>query len=169
MKWFASLLVALAAGGLMAFDSADWHGKRELFMREAERLAGVYTNVSARVSNPAENVTIPLDSHPDGSIKVSVSATKAQYFLKEGLVWAEGVVVRSFSPTGAPESRIDAQSCVIDREARAGWAAGDVKVTHGQTACRGRDVFFSAPESYVRIFRDARVDAAGLRIEGVRR
>ena len=135
-----------------AFDSAEWHGKRELFAREAERLMAAYSNCAARVSEPAEQVTIPVETFPDGSVKTLVSAKKARYFLKEGLVWAEDVEVRQNAADGSAAGRIEAASCVVDRNSRSGWAEGAAKVTYGKSVLTGSGVFFSAPDSYVKVF-----------------
>ena len=146
-----------------AFDSAEWHGKRELFAREAERLMAAYSNCAARVSEPAEQVTIPVETFPDGSVKTLVSAKKARYFLKEGLVWAEGVEVRQNAADGSAAGRIEAASCVVDRNSRSGWAEGAAKVTYGKSVLTGSGVFFSAPESYVKVFAGAAIESDDLK------
>ena len=91
MRTFASLALVILALDLMAFDSADWLGKRELLTREAERLRAAYTNCVARLEAPADDVTVPVETFPDGSVKVVIHAKRAQYFADTGLVWAEGV------------------------------------------------------------------------------
>ncbi len=161
----ATLLTA--CGAQAAFDSAEWHGKRELFAREAERMMAVYSNCVRRVDTPAENVKIPVETYADGSVKVLVSAERAQYFLQEGLVWAEGVAVRQFDRSGAEDGRIDARRCVIDRNARSGWIEGPARVRRGSLECRGSNVYFSAAESYVRVFAQSEVESADLKFGGV--
>ena len=157
------LLVPLSS--LFAFDSADWLGKREVFAREAERLRAAWSNCMGRVSAPAENVTIPVEAFDDGSVKTRVNAAKAQYFLKEGLVWAEGVEVVQHAADGTVEGRIEAATCVVDRNSRSGWAEGAAKVTHGKTVFSGSGVYFSAAESYVQVFGDSRVESDEIRFE----
>ena len=97
MRTFASLALVILALDLMAFDSADWLGKRELLTREAERLRAAYTNCVARLEAPADDVTVPVETFPDGSVKVVIHAKRAQYFADTGLVWAEGVTVKRFA------------------------------------------------------------------------
>lgn len=167
MRTFASLFVLLAAGELMAFNSADWHGKRELFAREAERLRGVYSNCIAQVRAPAEDVTVPIETFDDGSVKVVVSAKRAQYFLREGLVWAEDVVVRRFKADGRLEARLEAKSCVVDQKAKSGWAEGPATVVHGETVFKGRGVFFSSSDAYVKVFESSDVESKDLKFGGV--
>ena len=146
-----------------AFDSAEWHGKRELFAREAERLMAAYTNCAARVENPAENVTIPVETYEDGSVKVLVKAAKAQYFLKDGLVWAEGVEVKRLAKGGAVEASLEAQNCVVDRVAKSGWAEGAAKVTQGKATFSGKGVYFSADDYYVKVFGGSVVETSDLK------
>lgn len=149
-----------------AFDSDEWHGKRELYAREAERLMAAYSNCAARVSAPAENVVIPVETYEDGAVKSVVRAAKAQYFLTEGLVWGKDVVVLRLTPSGETESRLDAKTCVFDRNSRSGWADGDVKVVHGKMRLAGKGVYFSSPESYVKVYAEASAESADLKFGG---
>ena len=159
-------LLAMAAWSGLAFDSGAWLGKRELFAREAERLRVAYTNCVANLEVPAEDVTVPVETFDDGSVKVMIFAKRAQYFLDTGLVWAEGVTVRRFKPGGELEARIEAKNCVVDRFSKSGWAEGDATVVHGKTTFRGRGVYFSSPDAYVKVFERADVDSQDLRFGG---
>ena len=150
-----------------AFDSAEWLDKRELLAREAERLQAAYTNCVAMLEVPAEDVTVPVETFEDGSVKVIIYAKKAQYFLDKGLVWAEGVAVKRFKKDGTQEAMIEAQNCVVDRFSKSGWAEGAATVTHGKTVFRGNGVYFSSPEAYVKVFDDVRVDSKDLKFGGL--
>ena len=149
-----------------AFDSAEWHGKRELFAREAERLMSAYTNCCAKVKEPAENVTIPVETYDDGSVKVLVHAGRAQYFLAEGFVWAEDVEVRKLAKGGAVEARLVAQNCLVDRMSKSGWAEGAARVTQGKTSFEGQGVYFSASDSYIKVFGGSVVESSDLKFGG---
>lgn len=167
MRTFASLVLAfLASHAAQAFDSAEWHGKRELFAREAERLAAAYSNCAARVTTPAENVTIPVETYDSGAVKTVVRAGKAQFFLDSGLVWAEDVEVLRLTSRGKTEARLVAKNCVVDRKARSGWADGATKVTQGAAVFSGRGVFFSAPDSYIKVFGESVVESTDLKFGG---
>jgi len=167
VRVLATALVLLTATEALAFDSAEWLGKRELFAREAERLRGVYSNCVARLETPAENVSLPVETHEDGAVKVLVSAKKAQYFLDTGLVWAEDVVIRKFRKDGSEDGRIEAKNCVVDRVSKNGWAEGPASVTHGKTVFRGEGVYFSSPESYVKVFDRSDIESKDLKFGGV--
>jgi len=169
MRIFVSILLVFAALGVAAFDSADWLCKREIMTREAERLRGVYSNCLCNVVSPADKVSVPVESFEDGSIKTLVSADKAQYFLQEGLIWGTGVVVRVYAKDGSVEGCLTADSCVVDRSSKCGWAEGKVTVTHGKTRFAGVGAFFSSPESYVKVFRDSKVTSDDLKFGGLRK
>ena len=158
---FVAIVVVLTALGAHAFDLASWRAQRALHEREAERLRVAYSNCLQRAETPAEDVMVPVDTHTNGAIRIVVSARRAQFFLDDGLVWAENVVVRKLGPDGELEARIDARSCVVDRFTKSGWAEGPARVQNGKTSLAGRNVYFSSPESYVRVY-----DGADLRTEG---
>ena len=160
MRTFASfVMAAMAASAALAFDSAGWHEKRGLLLREAERLRAAYSNCLSRVKMPAEDVTVPVETFDDGSVKTVVAAKKAQFFVSDGLVWAEGVVIKKFKADGAQETLVEASSCVVDRATKSGWAEGPALVRHGNTLFRGDGVYFSSPEGYVRVFSNADIES----------
>ena len=161
-------LLTVSALNALAFDTNEWLGKRELLMREAERLMTAYTNCVAHLEVPAEDVTVPVETFEDGSVKVIVLAKKAQYFLDAGFVWAEGVTIKKFKQDATLEAQIEAESCVVDRVAKSGWAEGSATVTHGKTVFRGKGVYFSSPESYVRVFSDSEIVSEDLKFGGLR-
>ena len=168
MRTFASMALCLfAAVTAQAFDSAEWHGKREVLLREAERLQAAYSNCLASAQEPAEDIKVPVETFADGSVKTVVAAKRARFFMHTGLIWAEGVVISKFAPDGSEESRIDAASCVVDRTTKSGWAEGPTRVRHGKTTFRGKGVYFSSPESYVRVFHDSEIDSTDLSFGGL--
>lgn len=156
--------VLLAA--LLAFVSAEWSGRREMLTREAERLQVAYTNCAAKATEPAEGVVVPVEVNSDGSVRLSIEAKKAQIFLDDGLVWAEGVVIRKIGSDGVEASRIEAENCVFDRSTKSGWANGALKLTHGGTEFSGRGVYFSSPEDYVMSFSGSSIYSKDLKFGG---
>ena len=168
MKWFVEIAVCLSALGAAAFDSAEWLGQREMLTREAERLRVAYSNCVANLTAPADDVTVPIETFEDGSVKAIVHAKRAQYFHDHGLVWGEDVVLKRFKEDGTLDGRIDAKSCVVDRFSKSGWAEGPAKVEHGKTVCRGKGVYVSSPEAYVKVFEDTEIVSQDLKFGGVR-
>lgn len=157
------MLFLSAAVQAAAFDSEAWLEKREILSREAERLMAAYTNYAAKVTDPAENVTVPVESFPNGAIKTVVQAKKAKLFLQEGFIWAENVVVKRFRSPGKLEFRIDARNCIIDRSTKSGWANGKAIIRHDGTVFYGDGIYFSSPEGFVTSWRDTRVEIRGIK------
>ena len=169
MRSSIEILLILAAMSAHAFDSAAWLGQRALLDREAERLRAAYPKFRDRVTEPAENVLIPVESHPDGSVKTSVVAARAHIFLQEGFVWAEGVEIRQMRPDGTVESSIDAENCLVDRSTKSGWTEGRAHAKYrGDAELEGENVYFSAAEEYVKIFTNTVLHAEGRVLKSVR-
>lgn len=168
MKAAIEIICVFAAfAASAAFDSAGWLAKREMLTREAERLQVAYSNCLARVSEAAEDVIVPLETFPDGAVKSSVYAKRAQFFLDTGLVWAADVTVKKLDDEGKVVSQIDAASCVIDRTTKSGWAEGPAKLRHGTTEFEGEGVYFSSPEGYVSVMRRSRIVSKDLKFGGL--
>lgn len=168
MKAAIEIICVFAAFAVSAaFDSAGWLAKREMLTREAERLQVAYSNCLARVSEAAEDVIVPLETFPDGAVKSSVHAKRAQFFLDTGLVWAADVTVKKLDDEGKVVSQIDAASCVIDRTTKSGWAEGPAKLRHGTTEFEGEGVYFSSPEGYVSVMRRSRIVSKDLKFGGL--
>lgn len=157
MRSFVNIAVAFAAMTATAFDSEAWLLKREGVTRDAMRLKALYADCQSKALEPAENVAVPIESHPDGSIKSSVFAKKAQFFLESGLVWGENVVVREFKKDGTQLARIDARNCIVDRNAKAGWAQGRIKAVYGGTSLEGEGVYLSFKDEFVAIMDKAKI------------
>lgn len=159
----ALLSLCLLVPAAPAFDSAAWLERRADLSHEVDRLRAAYRQCVKGLQAPAEDVTVPVETFPDGSVKFVVYAKKAQYFLATGLVWAEGVTVRKFKRDGSLDLTLEAQSCVVDRLTKSGWAEGPATLTQGETVFRGRGVYFSSPEEYVRVTRDSDFDSKDLK------
>lgn len=166
MRGFAiAVLLPCAA---YAFDQAAWMERREVLSREAERLRAAYSNAVESAMESAESVVVPLETNADGSIRLSISAKKSKFFLKEGLVWAEDVALCRFGDGGAESSRIEAKSCLFDRSTKSGWAEGPAKIVHAGTVFEGRDVYFSAEEEYVMSLGGSRLETKGVKGGGLK-
>ena len=167
----AAFFAAFLVQGVFALDVdglREWLGKWTILEREAERLAVAYTNCLENLREPAIDVTVPVDAHPDGTVKTSIKAAKVQFFPETGLVWGEDVVVSMFSANGEIEAHVSAASCVVDRTSKSGWAPGRASVVYKGTEVCGESVYFSAEEEYVAISRGAKIVSSDMKLEGVR-
>ncbi len=140
-----------------AFRSEDWLAKREILSREAERLQVAYTSCVARVEEPAVDVVMPFERYPDGSVKASVTAKKAQVFLETGMIWGADVTVSQFSTNGVESARVEADGCVIDRDTKSGWVQGHAKAVYLGNEAEGDGIYFSFPEEFVTIYANTRI------------
>lgn len=149
--------------------SADlWFEKRENITVEAARLRHEYTKCADAEKQPAENITVPIESYPDGSVKASIFAKRAHFFMDNGYVWGEGVRVRHFSKTGEVEAEVTASSCVVDRNSRCGWAEGHSTVTYGGTKIEGDGVYFSLKDEYIMISENTQIVSTDLKFGGLK-
>ena len=153
----ALIAFAMLPAAALAFDSNEWLAKREVLSREAERLQVAYTSCVARISEPAQNVTLPIERNADGSIRASVTAKNAQVFLELGLIWGKEVTVTQFSTNGVLEARVEADGCVIDRATKSGWVEGHAKAFYLGNEVEGDGIYFSFEEEFVTIYANTRI------------
>lgn len=168
MRTLAYMLTFLAASAAFAGGGDDLAARLESFARDRVRLQAAYTNCLARLDRPAEGVVVPVESHPDGSVKVDATADRAQVFEKEGLVWCGGVTVREYDPDGTVKMELSADSCVVDRGTKSGWLEGYASGTYGKTRMEGRGIYFSFREEFVKIYSDVAVTSTDIKFEGVK-
>lgn len=165
---FLSVFVFAFSLSLPAFNSAKWLAKREAMSDDAVRLQAAYSNCVGRLDAPSEGITIPLETHSDGSVRTSIYAERAQIFQDAPLVWAENLVLTKLDESGREKLRLEAGRCVIDRVARSGWVDGHAKVTQGKTTFEGDGVYFSATNGFVTVYSGADVKSADLKFGGLR-
>ena len=134
----------------------------------AARLRESYVKCVEAMKTPAENVAVPFENWPDGSVKSSLTAEKAQFFMEDGLIWGEGVVVRQFDEKGSETANLEAENCVVDRNTRMGWVEGKAKLKYGKTTVDGEKIFFSLPDEYIKIYSNVEIHSSDLKMEGVK-
>lgn len=161
-------LFVLIPVSVYSFDSKKWMVKREAMSKEASRLRAAYSNFVGQVSTPSEDIVIPLETNPDGSVRTSVSAKRAQFFLDSPMIWAEDLVLCKFDTDGVERMRLEAGKCVIDRVSRTGWIEGHAKLIQGKTTFGGEGVYFSATNGFVSVYSNADVVSADLKFGGLK-
>jgi hypothetical protein len=162
----AAVLAAFAAP---AFDMDAWLARRARVDEEARAFRLVYSNCVAAVRLPAENVSVPVETWPDGAPKTLVRAEKAQFFIDEGLVWCAGVRLVEYARDGVTEKTdVRAASCVIDRAKKCGWAEGRVSARSGKTFLEGEGIYFSFSEEFVKIYSKVSIRTEDIVFEGVK-
>lgn len=162
MRWSSLILSSVIAFEAYGFDSAAWLMKREVFAREAERMSAFSSTIKPDVSGPAENLVIPFEHYPNGTVKMSLVAGRAQLMPDSPAIWGGAVKAIEYTEDGKELSRIDAEELLVDRDSRCGWAAGKVRAAfRGQATLEGRGIFLDFDERYLQITRDAKITAAG--------
>ena len=166
-----SLFVFAAVLGvfeIFAFDSAKWLVRREAMTKDAERLRAAYSNAVGRIDSPSEGITIPFELFPDGSVRTSIYAEKAQIYQKSPLIWAEGLTLIRYDDEGKEKHRLEAGSCIIDRMSKSGWVEGHAKVTQGKTSFEGDGVYFSSSNNFVSAYSKSDIRSEDLRFGGLK-
>lgn len=158
----------MSALSACAFDSSAWLAKRAVHARNAFAMRAVYTNLLSRVDAPADKVSVPVEQHSDGSVKILLEADRMQYFSDAGLIYAEGVVIKKFNEKGAEISVIKAKTCAVDRVRKRGWAQGRVDARQDRTTMRGNSAYFSSPDDYIQVFGNVYLKSLDLKFGGMR-
>lgn len=151
---------------MLATVPSEWMGKREVLKCEAERLREEYRAHLARVDEPAEDVTIPLDTYEDGSVKMVIVAKKAQVFAGEDFLLVWDVVIRKLDEKGAELSHVEAERCLVDRATKSGWAEGPIKIANEKTTFSGENVYFSSLEGYVMSLTKSKLVSTDMKLGG---
>ena len=157
-----------AAGIAAAASVTPPASAAEALARDEARLQAAYAVCLARIDRPAEDVVVPVESHPDGTIKVDAKAARAQFFDKEGLVWCGDVTVREFDEKGRLKMELEAVSCVVDRKSKSGWLEGRTVGRVGATELSGRGIYFSCAQEYVKITSEVSIVSSDIKFEGVK-
>ncbi|MGN0852960.1 MAG: hypothetical protein ACI4Q3_06245 [Kiritimatiellia bacterium] len=149
----AMVAVSTAAG---AFSSEKWLAERG-DDSDMLRLRAAYAECVKKLESPAENVSLPLETHSDGTVKSRLKAERAHMFMDSGFVWAEKIRVEQFREDGTLAASLDADNCVIDRNTKSGWVEGAARMVYGDSSVRGRGIYFSLPREFIKIFSESEI------------
>lgn len=106
--------------------------------------------------DPIEDLRVPLEYYPDGTLKTEVFARQA--IVKPDMtIAASGIVFRVFATNGAEDVTIRADDAECSRERQAGWSEKPVSVTQGDVELTGDGFAWNGREGTLRILRNARV------------
>jgi len=92
-------------------------------------------------SSPVEDFTLPVEHYDNGRIRAVLRANKAAVG-KAGLIWAWHVMVDMFDPVGASDGRIEAESCLYDRNSRRGYCPSAVMLSRTNVTIHGTGLYF---------------------------
>ena len=160
--------VAAEEGSDEETQAAEVVAKIVAMDRDKARLEAAYKECVAKLDRPAEGVVVPVEQHPDGSVKVDATAEKAQFFEKEGYVWCGDVTVREYAPDGSVKCQFHAEGCLMDRSTKTGWAEGRAEGSYGKTRLEGCGIYFSFSEESVKIYSNVVITSTEIKFEGVK-
>lgn len=149
----AMLIAATAAG---AFSSERWLAERS-DDSDMLRLRAAYADCVKKLESPAENVSLPLESYSNGTVKSRLTAARAHMFMDSSFVWGEKIRVEQFKEDGTLAASLDAENCVVDRNTKSGWVEGVAKMVYGDNSVRGRGIYFSLPREFIKIFSESEI------------
>jgi len=163
------LAVACTAAGIaLAFDADAWAAKNETMAKEAVRMRAEYAKYAAKVSKPAENLTIPIETFDSGEVKAVIIAKKGLFFREVGYIWAKDIAVERYKEDGSLDMRLEAESCLMDRPHKCCWAAGHVKAHHRKTTLEGDDAFYCSSNNFLKVMSNAKVVSEDVKMKGLK-
>ena len=164
-RFFAILTAGLAAFQLFAFESEKWLAKRG-DDSDMLRLRAAYDDCQKKIDTPAENVTFPLETYPNGIVKSRLRAKKAFMFIDTGFIWGEGIRVEQYKPDGKTvESYLTADNCIVDRKSKSGWVEGNAHMDWEGTNIKGRGIYFSFDREFIKIFSQTEIRTKALKLD----
>lgn len=149
-----TILVACTAAG--AFSSEKWLAERG-DDSDMLRLRAAYADCVKKLETPAEKVSLPLESYPNGVVKSRLTAARAHMFMDSSFVWAEDIRVEQFKEDGTLSAHLKAENCVVDRNTKSGWVEGAAKMVYGDNSISGRGIYFSLPREFIKIFSESEI------------
>lgn len=101
------------------------------------------------------HLELPLEHHPDGSIKTKLVAERAQP--KGGVVEMTGMKVEITKPTGEVETTIEADSCSFDKDQNLAQSESAITLTHPDLKLTGTGFRWSAKDERIEVLGNVRV------------
>ena len=160
LLWTAVMLAAGAA----AFSSERWLAKRA-DDSDMLRLRAAFAECATKTVAPAENVSMVLESYPDGTVKSRITAARATIFPDSSYIWAENIHLEQFDATGTNlTAKLDAENCLVDRKTNTGWVDGNANMVYGDATVKGRGIYFSLTSEFIKIFSQSEIRTKGGKI-----
>ena len=162
LVWLAGVLSAGAA--VAAFSSERWLAERA-DDSDMLRLRAAFAECAKKAVAPAENVSMVLESYPDGKAKSRITAARAMIFSDSSYIWAEKIRLEQFDATGTNRTaRLDAENCLVDRATKTGWVDGNADMLYGDATVKGRGIYFSLTREFIKIFSQSEIRTKGGKI-----
>ena len=159
LVWLAGVLAAGTAAA--AFSSERWLAERA-DDSDMLRLRAAFADCTKKTVAPAENVSMVLESYPDGTVKSRIRAARATLFPDSSYIWAENIHIEQFDPSGTNlTAKLDAENCLVDRKTNTGWVDGNANMVYGDSTVKGRGIYFSLTDEFIKIFSQSEIRTKG--------
>ena len=107
---------------------------------------------------PLEDVSFPLVSYPDGSVRVQFKAAHALLPQDEkAYVRGKGIHMEMFEPGGLMSGLFRSDNCIFDRATRTGYCEGRVRVQYQNVKITGTNMVWDLETRNVKVLSGARV------------
>lgn len=159
------LTVVVALNATAAFDSGKWLAERG-DDSDMLRLQAAYEDCVKKAETPAEDVAIPLEKYPNGTVKSRLKAKKAYMSIDTGFIWGEEIRVEQYKPDGKTiESYLTADNCILDRKTKSGWVEGNAHMDWEGTDIKGRGIYFSFDREFIKIFSQTEIRTKAFKLD----
>jgi hypothetical protein len=128
---------------VLATNAAEWAD-----------LATTWRNKPDVEASPMENFTMPVEHYDDGRIRALLHAGRAAVG-KKGLIWAWQVSLDFLGPEGAPDGRIEAGSCLYDRNTKRGYCPDNVRLCRTNVVIQGSGLYWVMGTQRMQILSNA--------------
>lgn len=112
--------------------------------------------ILAAAQEPIEDLRVPVEFYPDGTLKTELFATRASV-LPDAMIAASGIVFRVFTTNALVDVTIKADDAVCSRERQAASSDKAVSLQRGGLLITGEGFDWDGTKSTLRIRRRARV------------
>ncbi len=105
---------------------------------------------------PVDDLTLPLERHPNGQAQALLKAAHA-LVPEHGHLRARDVVIEMYDENGRLEGVFVAENCIFDRAGEAGYCPGKVRIERLGLRITGVDMVWQMREKTARILSQAEV------------
>lgn len=128
-----------------------------------ERAEALWAHADPGVA-PVEDLLVPLEHHPDGTVKTILRAESAR-MPPGGCVRARGVYVESYDENKSLFRIIETDRCIFDSRGNRALGLGKVRLQHRGLRVEGTNVLWISGEQLVKIFVSPEVRIQGEMID----
>lgn len=116
-------------------------------------LAEIWRKQPGADASPVDNLTLPIEHYENGRVRAVLHAGKAAIG-SAGMIWSWRVAVDLFNPVGEPDGRVEAESCLYDRNSRRGYCPAGVRLVRTNATVTGTGMYWTMADQRMRILSE---------------